>query len=94
MRTNKLLFAISGVAPYRSAGIISRFKAILHLLNFSNLEVAAWNHLGLSCIVLFYPNHCGVGVLAAVLLPRATALVLGSDTADTVAFVSHFPGDL
>lgn len=39
----------------------------------------------------FYPNHCGDGFLAAVLLPGATALVLSSDTADTVAFVSHFP---
>lgn len=39
----------------------------------------------------FFSNHCGVRVLAAVLLPRATALVLSSATADTVAFVSHFP---
>lgn len=45
-------------------------------------------------ILLFYPDHCGVTVLAAVLLPGATAMVLSSDTADTVAFVSHFPGDL
>lgn len=41
--------------------------------------------------VLVYPSHCGDGFLAAVLLPGATALVLSSDTADTVAFVSHFP---
>lgn len=45
-------------------------------------------------ILLFYPDHRGVTVLAAVLLPGATAMVLSSDTADTVAFVSHFPGDL
>lgn len=41
--------------------------------------------------VCFFQNHCGVSVLAAVLLPQATALVLSSATADTVAFVSHFP---
>lgn len=39
---------------------------------------------------MFYPYHCGIGVLAADLLPRATALVWSSDTTDTVAFVSHF----
>lgn len=43
------------------------------------------------CIVLFYLDSCSVCVLAAVLLPRAMAMVLGSDTTDTQAFVSHFP---
>lgn len=41
--------------------------------------------------MLFYLDSCSVCVLAAVLLPRAMAMVLGSDTTDTQAFVSHFP---
>lgn len=42
-------------------------------------------------VLLFYLDSCSVCVLAAVLLPRAMAMVLGSDTTDTQAFVSHFP---
>lgn len=41
-------------------------------------------------VVLSQPLWCR-SPIAAVLPPQATALVWGSDTADTVAFVSHFP---
>lgn len=38
---------------------------------------------------LFNPDHCGR--IAAVLSPEATAPLWSCDTADTMAFVSHFP---
>lgn len=61
----------------------------MHDLNTRNTRIAFRAAVCLESYSLFNPNRCGR--IAAVLSPRATVPLWSCDTADTVAFGSHFP---